>query len=140
MRFFINFLWVANEHGNKPNVMLPMLWVGSLKLKAEEKMEKEVQEIFDTIDALVAEKQSSDRYWYGTIYLSEEKLQKLFDVGFVCSGRMVKPSTTKEQFLESVKRGTTRSLRSRDNMLVDYRPIYKGHILYPYHDTDIVIL
>ena len=26
-----------NEHGNKPKVMLPMLWVGSLKCQAEEK-------------------------------------------------------------------------------------------------------
>ena len=103
-------------------------------------MEKEVQEILDAIDAKVAEKKGDYKYWHGTIYLSEEKLQKLFDAGFVCSGRMTKPNTSIEKFYESVKECTLRSLRSRDNMLVDYRPIYKGHILYPYNDIDIVIL
>ena len=107
-------------------------------------MEKEIQEIFDTIDLKVAEMKSKYKYWIGSIYITEEKFKKLYEYNFVCSGRLTTPKNDIEKFLESVRNETLKALKDPESMLIWYRPIYKGMILYPYHkDThslDIIIL
>ena len=118
--------------------------VAVVNLKAEDKeMDKEIQEIFDAIDTKVAEMKSKYQYWIGGIYIAEEKFKKLYEESFVCSGRFGIPRNDMEKFLESVRLGTLKALKDPKEMMVWYRPIYKGMILYPYskdsHSLDIII-